>query len=100
MTLGQDLKARDQSEVIFEALRGILPVSRLIMLVGSGLLMGTRQTMLGCSKGLEIMAEKGKSRTDANHILKWRRKIGWELLDLRNLGDGSHWQDRGEIFGG
>ena len=55
MTLGQDLKARDQSEVIFEALRGILPVSRLIMLVGSGLLMGPRQTMLGCpDKGMRI----------------------------------------------
>ena len=67
--LGQDLKARDQSEVIFEALRGILPVSRLIMLVGSGLPMGPRQIMLGCSdrgmkvefpKGLEIMAKKGE----------------------------------------
>ena len=53
--LGQDLKARDQSEVIFEALRGILPVSRLIMLVGSGLLMWPRQTMLGCSdRGMRI----------------------------------------------
>ena len=55
MTLGQDLKARDQSDVIFEALRGILPVSRLIMLVGSGLPMGPRQTMLGCSdRGMKI----------------------------------------------
>ena len=53
--LGQDLKARDQSDVIFEALRGILPVSRLIMLVGSGLSMGPRQTMLGCSdRGMKI----------------------------------------------
>ena len=49
-TLGQDLKVRDQSEVIFEALRGILPVSRLIMLVGSGLPMGPRQIMLDCSE--------------------------------------------------
>ena len=55
MTLGQDLKARDQSDVIFEALRGILPVSRLIMLVGSGLSTGPRQTMLGCSdRGMRI----------------------------------------------
>ena len=50
MALGQDLKARDQSEVILEALRGILPVSRLIMLVGSRLLMGPKQIMLGCSE--------------------------------------------------
>jgi len=49
VTLGQDLKARDQFEVIFEALREILPVFRLIILVGSGLPMGPRQTMLGCS---------------------------------------------------
>ena len=48
--LGQDLKERDQSEVIFEALRGILPVSKLIMLVGSGLPMGPRQIMLDCSE--------------------------------------------------
>ena len=55
MTLGQDLKARDQSDVIFEALRGILPVSRLIMLVGSELPMGPRQTMLGCSdRGMKV----------------------------------------------
>ena len=55
MTLGQDLKARDQFEVIFEALRGILPVSRLIISVGSGLPMGPRQTMLGCSdRGMKI----------------------------------------------
>ena len=47
VTLGQDLKAKDQSNVMFEALRGILPVSRLIMLVGSRLPMGPRQTMLG-----------------------------------------------------
>ena len=53
--LGLDLKARDQSDVIFEALRGILLVSRLIMLVGSGLPMGPRQTMLGCSdRGMKI----------------------------------------------
>ena len=49
MTLGQDLKARDQSEVMFEALRGILPVYRLIISVGSGLPMGPKQTMLDCS---------------------------------------------------
>ena len=49
MMFGQDLKARDQSEVMFEAFRGILPVSKLIMLVGSGLFMGPRQIMLGCS---------------------------------------------------
>ena len=49
MTLGQDLKARDQSEVMFEAFRGILPVSRLITLDGSGLPMGPKQTMLDCS---------------------------------------------------
>ena len=49
MTLGQDLKARDQSEVIFEAFKGILSVSRLIILVGSRLPMGPRQTKLGCS---------------------------------------------------
>ena len=49
MMFGQDLKARDQSEVMFEALRGILPVSKFIILVGSGLLMGPRQIMLGCS---------------------------------------------------
>ena len=55
MTLVQDLKARDQFEVIFEALRGIIPVSRLIILVGSGLPIGPRQTMLGCSdKGMKI----------------------------------------------
>ena len=48
--LGQDLKARDQSEVIFEALRGIMPVSRLIMLVGSGLPIGPKQIMLDCSE--------------------------------------------------
>ena len=53
--LGQDLKARDQSDIIFEALRGILLVSRLIMLVGSGLPMGPRQTILGCSdRGIKI----------------------------------------------
>jgi len=52
---GQDLKARDQSEVMFEALRGILPVSKFIILVGSGLLMGPRQIMLGCSdRGMRI----------------------------------------------
>ena len=49
MMFGQDLKASDQSEVMFEALRGILSVSKLIMLVGSGLFMGPRQIMLGCS---------------------------------------------------
>jgi len=49
MMFGQDLKARDQSEVMFEVLRGILPVSKMIMLVGYGLLMGPRQIMLGCS---------------------------------------------------
>jgi len=55
MMFGQDLKARDQSEVMFEALRGILPVSKLIMLVGSRLLMGPRQIMLGCSdRGMRI----------------------------------------------
>ena len=53
--LGQDLKARDQSDVIFEGLRGILSVSILIMLVGSDLPMGPRQTMLGCSdRGMKI----------------------------------------------
>ena len=53
--LGQDLKARDQSDVIFEALRGIQPVSRLIMLVGSGLPMGPKQTMLDClDRGMMI----------------------------------------------
>ena len=50
VTLGQDLKARDQSEVMFEALRGILPVSRLIMLVGSVSPIGTNQLMLDCSE--------------------------------------------------
>jgi hypothetical protein len=35
---------------MLEALRGILPVSRLIMLVGSGSPIGPRQTMLGCSE--------------------------------------------------
>ena len=50
VTLGQYLKVRDQSEVIFEALRGILPVSRLIMLVGSGLPIGPKQIMLDCSE--------------------------------------------------
>jgi hypothetical protein len=55
VTLGQDLKARDQFEVIFEALRGILLVSKLIISVGSGLPMGPRQTMLGCSdRGMKI----------------------------------------------
>jgi len=48
MMFGQDLKARDQSEVMFEVLRGILPVSKMIILVASGLLMGPRQIMLGC----------------------------------------------------
>ena len=50
VTLGQDLKAGDQSEVMFEALRGILPVSRLIMLVGSGSPIGPNQIMLDCSE--------------------------------------------------
>ena len=55
VTLGQDLKARDQSDVLFEAFSGILPVSRLIILVGSVFPMGPRQTMLGCSdKGMKI----------------------------------------------
>ena len=55
MMFGQDLKARDQSEVMFEALRGILPVYRLIISVGSGLPMGPKQTMLGCSdRGIKI----------------------------------------------
>ena len=55
VTLGQDLKARDQSEVMFEALRGILPVYRLIISVGPGLPMGPKQTMLGCSdRGIKI----------------------------------------------
>jgi len=55
VTLGQDLKARDQFEVIFEVLRGILPVSRLIILVGSGSLIGPRQIILGCSdRGMKI----------------------------------------------
>ena len=55
VTFGQDLKARDKSNVMFEALSGILPVSRLIILVGSGFPMGPRQTMLGCSdKGMKI----------------------------------------------
>jgi len=56
MTLGQDLKARDQSEVMFEAFRGILPVSRLITLDGSGLPIGPKQTMLDCSD-IEMMIE-------------------------------------------
>ena len=50
MTLGQDLKARDQSEVMFEALRGILPVSRLIILDGLESYIGPKQIMLGCSE--------------------------------------------------
>ena len=55
MMFGQDLKARDQSEVMFEVLRGILPVSKMIMLVGYGLLMGPRQIMLGWSdRGIRI----------------------------------------------
>ena len=55
MMFGQDLKASDQSEVMFEALRGILPVSKLIMLVGFGLLMEPRLIMLGCSdRGMRI----------------------------------------------
>ena len=55
MTLGQDLKARDQSEVIFEAFKGILAVSRLITLVGSRLPMGPKQTMLEClDRGMMI----------------------------------------------
>ena len=49
------MKARDQSDVMFEAFSGILPVSRLIILVGSGFPMGPRQTMLGCpDKGMKI----------------------------------------------
>ena len=52
---GQDLKARDQSDVMFEAFSGILLVSRLIISVGSRFPMGPRQTMLGCSdKGMKI----------------------------------------------
>ena len=47
---GQDLKAWDQSEVMLEVLRGILLVSRLIMLVGSGSPMGPSQIMLDCSE--------------------------------------------------
>ena len=47
VTLGQDLKAWDQSRFILEDLSGILLVSRLIVLVGSGLPMGPKQTMLG-----------------------------------------------------
>ena len=55
VTFGPDLKARDQSDVMFEAFSGILPVSRLIILVGSGFPMGPRQTMLGFSdKGMKI----------------------------------------------
>ena len=52
---GQDLKAWDQSEVMLEALWGILPVSRLIILVGLGLPIGPKQIMLGClEKGMMV----------------------------------------------
>jgi len=47
VTLGQDLKAWEQSMFISEDLRGILLVSRLMILVGSGLPMGPKQIMLG-----------------------------------------------------
>ena len=47
MTLGQDLKASDQSRFILDDLRGVLLVSRLIIVVGSGLPMGPRQFMMG-----------------------------------------------------
>jgi hypothetical protein len=42
VTLGQDLKAWDQSRFISEDFRGILLVSRLIMLVGSGFPIGPK----------------------------------------------------------
>ena len=46
VTLGQDLKAGVQSTFILEDLRGILLVSKLIILVGSGFPIGPKQTML------------------------------------------------------
>ena len=46
VTLGQDLKAGVQPTFILEDLRGILLVSKLIILVGSGFPMGPKQTML------------------------------------------------------
>ena len=46
VTLGQDLKAGVQSTFMLEDLRGILLVSKLIILVGSGFPMGPKQTML------------------------------------------------------
>ena len=71
MTFGQDLKVWDQSKVMLEALRGILPVSRLIMLVGSGSPIGPRQTMLGCSeRGMTVEL----LRTYKNHDRKERRR--------------------------
>ena len=76
---GQDLKARDQSEVIFEALRGILPVSRLIMLVGSGLSIGPKQIMLDCSeRGMMVellMAKEPWRNRRIRTIVSHRSKI-------------------------
>ena len=61
MTFGQDLKAWDQSEVMLEALRWILPVSRLIILVGSGSPIGPKQFMLDClERGMMVELLRAK----------------------------------------
>jgi len=72
--LGQDLKAWVQSKFMSEDLRGILLVSRLIILVGSEFPMGPKQTMLGWfSSGIIMLPLR---------FWKWRRKWGTRLKGL------------------
>ena len=94
MTLSQDLKARDQFEVMFEALRGILPVSRLIILVGSRSPMGPRQIMLGLlGQRYEDRVPNGLEKGKMKSTCKSKVKI---VVHLGDLGDGSHLQNLGE----
>jgi len=79
VTFGQDLKAWDQSEVMLEALKGILLVSRLIILVGSRSPIGPKQTMLDCSeRGMMVellMAKEPWRNRRIRTIVSHRSKI-------------------------
>ena len=106
VTLGQDLKAWEQSRFISEDLRGILLVSRLMILVGSGLPMGPKQILLGwfssriiiiTPKILKIKAEmrntvEGIGKRMKSKCCEWRKETY-----LWNLGDGHHWQESGYL---
>ena len=99
VTLGQDLKAWDQSRFILDDLKWILLVSRLILFVGSGFPIGPRHIMMDWfSRGIiklflrfwrrksgnENASEKSKEKVG---VMIWKEKGRMYLWDLR---DGRH----------